>query len=112
MAIAILESPVEGENKNIQTADLPEVNTGCKGLDLVLSGWGADRTRPYRPRNKLWAVKRSCLNISECDNYNGTKCTTELCQHSLCVGDADKTNSGCYMDSGGIKISRILKSVQ
>ena len=105
MAIAILENPVEEENKNIQSADLPEVNAGCKGLDLVLSGWGRDRTRPYRPRYKLWAVKQSCLNISECNNYNGTG------QHALCVGDADKTNSGCFGDSGGIKITRLLKSV-
>ena len=112
LAIAILENPVEEENKNIQSTDLPEVNAGCKGLDLVLSGWGSDRTRPYRPLNKLWAVKQRCLNISECNNDNGTVCTPDQCQHSLCVGDADKTNSGCYYDSGGIKITRLLKSVQ
>ena len=95
MAIGLLNNPVK-EGKYVRIVDLPEPKADCKGLNLVLSGWGQDRTRPYRPRNKLWAVKQRCLNITECKPYNGTG------ENILCVGDTDKTNSGCKGDSGGI----------
>ena len=104
LAIAVLEHSVE-IGKGIQIAHLPEANAKCKGLDLVLSGWGSDRARPYRPLNRLWAVKQSCLNVSECKLYKGTG------ENVLCVGDTDKTNSACFQDSGGIKITMWLKSV-
>ena len=104
LAVAVLEHPVE-EGNSIQIADLPEANAECKGLDLVLSGWGSDRTRPFRPNNdrtlpnNLWAVKQMCVNVSECKSYIGTG------ENVLCVGDTDKTNSACRGDSGGIKIT-------
>ena len=84
----------------VQVANLPEINASCpKGKSLILSGWGMDRTRPYRSRRYLWAVKQECLNMTECPILE--LYPTER-KAMICVGDKEKSrNSGCKGDSGG-----------
>ena len=99
LAIMVLQEKVI-LNNNIQLANLPNENAPCpSGKSLILSGWGADVTRPYRSFytiTDLWAVKQECLNITECPKYVGKK------DVMLCVGDPENSlNSGCMGDSGG-----------
>ena len=96
LAIMVLKEKVV-LSKNIQLAYLPEENAPCpKGRSLILSGWGDDKSRPYRSLRYLWAVKQECLNITECPYYIGKE------DVMLCVGDSENSlNSGCNGDSGG-----------
>ena len=85
-------------SSSIQIANLPERDAPCPlGKSLVLSGWGHDRTRPYRSQRYLWAVKQQCLNNAKCPfhaRFEGAM---------ICVGDEDDSrNSACNGDSGGI----------
>ena len=87
-------------SETIKIANLPKVNEPCpKGRFLVVSGWGSDATRPFRPNDNLWAVSQKCMNDSSCPRLNDMNPKTNL----LCVGDLqNKLNSACYGDSGGI----------
>ena len=82
----------------IQIASLPERDVNCPpGKSLVVSGWGRDRTRPYRSTRYLWAVKQECLDMTECPIYKERNRTAPM----LCVGDKENYNDACYGDSGG-----------
>ena len=85
-------------SSSIQIVNLPERDARCPlGKSLVVSGWGADRTRPYRAQRYLWAVKQQCLNNDECPSH------TRYEGAMICVGDeGDSRNSACVGDSGGI----------
>ena len=95
-------------NKNVQLANLPEPDALCPtGKVMIASGWGYDmfRNRTYWKREKLWAVKQQCLDISKCPLYVGDQ------KYALCAGDPDEPrNSACNGDSGGNLIPHKLLS--
>ena len=84
---------------HIQLANLPEMDKPCpSGRNMILSGWGADATRPYRSTSNLWAVVQECLNISSCPRVTNMHPKDNF----LCIGDSeDLLNSSCMGDSGG-----------
>ena len=46
----------------------------------------------------LWAVKQECVDIDQCNAYQGDK------EAALCVGDLSKPRNSVFQgDSGGIK---------
>ena len=95
LAILVLKEKVI-PNKKIQIANLPDENEPCP-QELVLSGWGVDKTRD-RSQRYLWAVKQECLDISQCPIYGGDKNLV------ICSGSSENNlNSGCMGDSGGRK---------
>ena len=98
IAVIILKTKVVLGAK-IQIANLPKEDSPCpKGRSLVNSGWGADLTRPFRPRNNLWAVMQECFNVSSCPVSKDYVPRS----HFLCVGDPENIlNSDCFGDSGG-----------
>ena len=89
-------------SSSIQITNLPERDAGCpSGKSLVSSGWGFDRTRPYRSHRYLWAVKQQCLSNDKCPDH------ARFEGAMICVGDdEDSRNSACNGDSGG-KVQRI-----
>ena len=95
--IVLKDSLVLGPN--IQLANLPEKDEPCpSGRNMVLSGWGDDRMRPYRLQSNLWAGVQECLNFSSCPRVIDMHPETNF----LCIGDSENSlNSACYGDSGG-----------
>ena len=85
-------------SRTVQIANLPESDASCPtGKSLILSGWGKDKTRPYRSSRYLWAVKPECLNMTECPRHDSRWKGT-----MICVGDKEEGfNSACSGDSGG-----------
>ena len=98
IAVIVLRPKVVLSSK-IKIANLPKEDSPCpKSRSLVTSGWGADLTRPFRPRNNLWAVLQECLTVSSCPVSKDYVPRS----HVLCVGDPENTlNSDCFGDSGG-----------
>ena len=98
IAVIVLKPKVVLSSK-IKIANLPKEDSPCpKGRSLVTSGWGADFTRPFRPRNNLWAVMQECFNVSSCPVSKDYVPRS----HFLCVGDPENIlNSDCFGDSGG-----------
>ena len=91
----------------IKIAHLPKENAPCPtGRRLVISGWGRDKMRPFRSREKLWAVSQECLDKSNCPRQNPDPAPPDVIpkNNMHCVGDSENSlNSGCYGDSGGKK---------
>ena len=89
----------------IKIAHLPTANAPCPtGRRLVISGWGRDKMRPFRSREKLWAVSQECLDKSNCPRLNPDPAPPGVIPKTnmLCVGDSENSvNSACRGDSGG-----------
>ena len=71
---------------------------------MIVSGWGrrvvwVSPNAVERKHNRfLWAVKQECVDIDQCNAYQGDK------EAALCVGDLSKPRNSVFQgDSGGIK---------
>ena len=95
--------------ENVKIAYLPSPDASCQklGNNLVVSGWGrsiiwiydqngVSKFQFFRDNRFLWAVKQQCLDITQCENYEGDQ------KDALCVGDLSESRNSAYKgDSGG-----------
>ena len=104
LAILVLQKPAS-LSENVKIAHLPEPDARCpSGKNLIASGWGqrvvwvGPNAVEIKDNRFLWAVKQECVDIDQCDAYQGDK------EAALCVSDlSEPRNSVFFGDSGGIK---------